>query len=175
MKQGKHEIKTQRRSRKRPALLVALALLLCLTVGATVAWITTNTAATTNTFTPGSVSCAVEESFSGSSKTAAQIKNTGNTDAYIRAAVVANSVDAQGNITGAADVTGCLYGNGWTVGEDGYYYYTVPVAPDASTGNLLKSGIDLTGKQVTILAEAIQSEPAAAREAAGWGWSPSAN
>ena len=47
----------------------------------------------------------------------------------------------------------------WTEGSDGFYYYKGVVQPGEKTDNLLKTGINLTGIQVTILASAIQSMP----------------
>ena len=91
------------------------------------------------------------DSFKGSTKTDVVITNTGNTDAYIRAAIVGQWLDPQGNpVFGFTDYTAGkvvlvdswyqdqfgtnaqhkqgsfsgLPGNNWVKGEDGYYYYT---------------------------------------------------
>lgn len=51
---------------KKPALLiVALALILTVAVGGTVAYLTTKTDSKINTFTPSQVSCEVTEKFDG--------------------------------------------------------------------------------------------------------------
>lgn len=146
--------------------LLALLLILVGTIGGTVAYLATHTGPVVNTFTPGKVSCEVVEEFNTdkTQKTSVKVQNTGNVPAFIRVAVVANTVDAQGNITGAADVSTALAASDWTE-SGGYYYYKGIVQPSEVTGgNLLKSGIDLTGIQVTILASAIQSTPADAVE-----------
>ena len=63
------------------------------------------------------------------------IENTGGVTEYIRAVIVANWFDENGNIVAPwfddASHTGFvdLPGAGWTLGNDGYYYYANPVAP----------------------------------------------
>lgn len=160
---------------KRFALLLALVLILVGTIGGTVAFLATRTAPVVNTFTPGEVNTDVVEKVEDGVKKAVGIKNTGNVPAYIRVAVVANTVDEQGNVTGAADLPeNWLNTTNWTAGADGFYYYKGAVQPDTQTENLLTEDIDLTGVQVTILASAIQSTPDEAVKDA-WGFVPSAN
>jgi len=55
-------------------------------------------------------------------------------------------------------------GEDWIKGSDDTYYYRLPVAPNASTKDLLGSDMTLTEKQgylqvVDVFAEAIQSLP----------------
>ena len=142
--------------------LLALVLILVCTVGGTVAYLVTHTDPVVNTFTPGEVSCQVEEEFKDNYtvKTEAVVKNTGNVPAYIRVAVVANTIDKQGNITGMTTLPdNRLNETYWTKSGD-FYYYKGVVQPGDVTANLLTAaGIDLTGIQVTILASAIQSMP----------------
>lgn len=92
-------------------------------------------------------------SYEGSTKTDVTITNTGNTDAYIRAAIVGQWLDEEGNpVFGFTDYTAGkvilvdswyqdqfvnetynqgkftgLPGNNWVKGDDGYYYYTAIV------------------------------------------------
>ena len=176
MKRRYHGSRVSKTNRpKHFAGLLALVLILVCTVGGTVAYLVTHTDPVVNTFTPGEVSCQVEEEFKDNDtvKTKAVIKNTGNVPAYIRVAVVANTIDAQGNITGMASLpTDWLNTANWTEGSDGFYYYKGVVQPGDVTENLLKNGIPLTGIQVTILASAIQSMPDAAVEDA---WNMSYN
>lgn len=129
-------------------------------IGGTVAFLVTHTDQIVNTFQPTDVTCEINEEFNDNNtvKTSAVVENTGKIPAYIRVAVVANTVDAEGNITGAADVSNKLAGSGWTKVGD-YYYYNGVVKPNETTGNLLAEGIDLNDIQVTILASAIQAEP----------------
>ena len=103
----------------------------------------------------------MEEKIEGNNvKTEAVVKNTGKVPAYIRVAVVANTIDAQGNITGMKTLPdGWLNTENWAEGDGGFYYYKGVVQPGDVTANLLKTGINLEGIQVTILASAIQSMP----------------
>ena len=167
MKRRYHGSRVSKTNRpKHFAGLLALALILVCTVGGTVAYLVTHTDPVVNTFTPGKVSCQVEEKFEGNNvKTEAVVKNTGNVPAYIRVAVVANTIDGEGNITGMATLEGWLNTAKWTE-VDGFYYYKDVVQPGEETANLLKTGINLEGIQVTILASAIQSMPDAAVEEA---------
>ena len=164
MKRRYHGSRVSKTNRpKHFAALLALVLILVCTVGGTVAYLVTHTDPVVNTFTPGEVSCQVEEEFNDNKteKTEAVVKNTGNVPAYIRVAVVANTIDAQGNITGMKTLpVGWLNTENWAEGDDGFYYYKGIVQPGNVTANLLTAdGIDLTGIQVTILASAIQSMP----------------
>ena len=162
MKRRYHGSRVSKTNRpKHFAALLALVLILVCTVGGTVAYLVTHTDPVVNTFTPGKVSCQVNEEFNEDNtvKTKAVVKNTGNVPAYIRVAVVANTIDAQRNITGMATLEGWLNTAKWTE-VDGFYYYKGVVQPGDVTANLLTAaGIDLTGIQVTILASAIQSMP----------------
>lgn len=148
--------------KKTAALLVSLVLVLTAVLGATIAYLSSETPSVTNTFEPASVSCRIEETFNegNTAKTGVTVTNTGNIPAYIRVAVVANKVDGEGNlIAGTADASFTV-GENWFKHSDGYYYYTKAVAPNEATGNLLNSNtnIDLTNRQVTVLAEAIQAD-----------------
>ena len=176
MKRRYHGSRVSKTNRpKHFAALLALVLILVCTVGGTVAYLVAQTDPVTNTFTPGEVSCQVKEEFNEKTKTKAVVQNTGNVPAYIRVAVVANTIDGEGNITGMKTLpTGWLNDEYWTKGEeDGFYYYKGVVQPGAVTENLLTAGgIPLTGIQVTILASAIQSMPDAAVEDA---WNMSYN
>lgn len=171
MKRKYHGSRVSKTNRpKHFAGLLALVLILVCTVGGTVAYLVTHTDPVVNTFTPGEVSCQVEEEFDDDNtvKTKAVVKNTGNVPAYIRVAVVANTVDEDGNITGMADLSQVDWLNTakWTKSGN-FYYYNDVVQPGDVTANLLNAdGINLEGIQVTILASAIQSMPDAAVEEA---------
>lgn len=161
MKRKYHGSRVSKTNRpKHFAGLLALVLILVCTVGGTVAYLVTHTDPVVNTFTPGEVSCQVEEKFEGNNvKTEAVVKNTGNVPAYIRVAVVANTIDKQGNITGMTTLLdNRLNETYWTKSGD-FYYYNDVVQPGDVTANLLNADINLEGIQVTILASAIQSMP----------------
>lgn len=168
---------------KRSLVLVVSVLALVLAVaGGTLAWLTANSGPVTNTFTPAQVTCTVEETFDGTTKSDVKIKNTSNIDAYIRAYVVVTWKNAEGNVYGKLPVKDTDYtieyatDTGWDKGSDGYYYYTSPVAAnDGLTGVLITKCEPVNGKapadydlSVEIIAEAIQSQPDSAVQQA-WG------
>ena len=169
MKRGKREL-PRKWNQKGLTALAAVALILCCTVGGTLAWLATSTEEVKNTFAPASVTSYVDESFVNNTKSNVRIQNTGDVDAYIRAAIVVNWADAAGNVYGLAPVPGQDYqlnldlGNGWK--QDGtYYYYTKPVSPNGYTAYLINSCTQLKNApasgyslQVTILADAIQAD-----------------
>ena len=187
---GKRVMKT-----KKPVALVAILVLLCCTVAGTLAYLVTSTDPVTNTFTPASVTTQVEEKFDGTTKSDVQIKNTGNIDAYIRAAVIINWADANGNVYGggtpaastddgkSGDYIISFNTDDWKQIGD-YWYCETTTAPGALTNPLIIScaktstatvpdGYDL---QVTILADGIQADGVASngktpREDA-WGVTP---
>ena len=163
---GKRVMKT-----KKPVALVALLLLLCCTVAGTLAYLVDSTDPVTNTFTPAHVSTAVEETFKNGVKSDVKIKNTGDIPAYIRAAVIINWADANGNVSATPVKDGDYVikydsSNTWKKIGD-YWYYTKPVAADSLTEKaLIESCTPVAGKapegydlQVTILADGIQSKP----------------
>ena len=175
--------KRKPRINKAAVLLTAAVLLIGTVVGSTVAYLIAQTDAVENTFEYAKVSCEVTESFTGGSeKKDVQVKNTGTTDAYIRATYVVNWLDAQGNIV-ASVPEGYSYtltenpGGKWTKGTDGYFYYLPPVAPGGSTdGSLLTCKVTCPENpkyrlSVEILATAIQSTPTKAVTEA-WGVTP---
>lgn len=160
-------------------LIMAVLLLLGAAVGSTVAFLIDKTAPVENAFEYAKVSCEVTEEFKNNTKEHVQVKNTGTIDAYIRATYVVNWVDKDGNIA-ASDPAGYEYtlnetaDGKWVKGSDGYFYYTSPVAPGASTqGSLLTCTVTYPDNpeytlSVEILAEAIQSVPDKAVQEA-WG------
>ena len=163
-------------------LLAAIAVLALGIVGGTSAYLLTNTSSVENTFTPGSVSCTIGETFDKKVKRDVYVINTGNTDAYIRAAIIVTWQDASGNV--APDVPrintdySIDYGSGWKQYGD-YWYYLNKVEPGQPTSELIKKCEVITDYEdssytlhVEILADAIQSEPATAMTEA-WGVSMS--
>lgn len=167
-------------------LLVSLSLILVVGVGVTLAYVFASTGNVVNTFTPSHVSCAVVEKNNNSqettqvsagkvddltSKQAVHIKNTGNTTAYIRAAIIVTWKKPDGTVYAKSPVENVDYlmqlnltPDGWVLGADGYYYYTQPVAAGATTGMLISSATakTTTGEysvSIEIVASAIQSTP----------------
>lgn len=166
-KSGRHGIRMNRTA----VLLIAVILLISTAVGSTVAFLATKTEPVENSFEYANVSCKVTQNCD-TDGSIVQVKNTGTISAYIRAAVVANWMDVDGNIAASVpegysyDLT-CSSGS-WVQGKDGFFYYLLPVAPDASTeGNLLTCTVTCPETpeytlSVEVLAEAIQSTPASA-------------
>lgn len=150
---------------RRPLLLlVSLVLLLALAVGGTVAWLNSSSGPVTNTMSPGQVPITINETinetFNGITKSGVTVTNTGNIDAYIRVAIVANAVDENGNIIAgtAPSYVSLVNTDYWQLLEDdGYYYYKGAVAPDGgTTEQLFKGDVKVTGGELNILAESIQ-------------------
>lgn len=166
-KSGRHGIRMNRTA----VLLIAVILLISTAVGSTVAFLATKTEPVENSFEYANVSCKVTQNCD-TDGSIVQVKNTGTISAYIRAAVVANWIDVDGNIAASVpeeysyDLT-CSSGS-WVQGTDGFFYYLLPVAPGASTeGNLLTCTVTCPETpeytlSVEVLAEAIQSSPASA-------------
>ena len=179
MKHGKREMPRQRRDHKGLMALVALVLIICCTAGGTVAWLATSSGPVTNTFTPTHVTTAVDETFKDGVKSNVKIQNTGNTDAYIRAAIVVNW--AKDGADGTNGTTNTVYAgkptagtdytiqlnttDDWFVGSDGFYYHKKSVAPNGKTESLIESCTEVESNtadryhlQVTILADGIQAK-----------------
>ena len=166
-KSGRHGIRMNRTA----ILLIAIILLISTAVGSTVAFLATKTEPVENSFEYANVSCKVTQNCD-TDGSIVQVKNTGTISAYIRAAVVANWIDVDGNIAASVpegysyDLT-CSSGS-WAQGKDGFFYYLLPVAPGASTeGNLLTCTVTCPETpeytlSVEVLTEAIQSTPASA-------------
>ena len=166
------------RNRKSIFLLVSLAPLAALAAGTTLAFLTAHDSKE-NTFRPSAVSCQVMESFDGITKRAVAVKNTGDTAAYLRAAVVVNWQKDDGTISAIRPEVGVDYtlvlaaDSGWRQGTDGYYYYADPVEKGQTTRPLIDTCTVQTAKEgytlsVDIVASAVQSQPANAVEEA-WG------
>lgn len=160
-------------------MVIATVLLLALAIGGTLAWLSTKDAPIQNTFLPTKVTCEVTESFDGSSgvKSNVNVKNTGTINAFIRVKLVTYRTNDQGqHIGGTASLPEFTLGENW-VSYDGYYYYTLPVAPGESPRTNLADSMTLNGsytdtdggkQSIDVMAEAIQSVPEAAVKAA-WG------
>lgn len=171
---------TERKRRGRMATVVlSLVLLLALAVGGTVAWLSARTPQVTNHFTPAYVTCEVTETFDKTNgvKNDVNVTNTSNVDAYLRVKLVTyRTNDAGQHIGGTAELPKFTLGKDW-VEKDGYYYYTLPVAPGQQPATNLADSMTLTasyddvdgGKQaIDVMAEAIQSAPEKA-VADAWG------
>lgn len=147
------------------ALLVSLVLLLSVAVGVTVAYIADRTPEVENTFQPSYVACEVVKEGSN----VYTVKNTGDTDAYIRVAVVANWKNGN-NVYAQAPQFNVDLGDNWVLGKDGYYYYTKSVAVGAQIPETLTIDSNSTAPSdeyklvVEVYASAIQATSAAVNQ-----------
>ena len=159
-------------------LLVSLVLIAAIAVGSTVAFIATSTKSITNIFNPANVTIDIEEKFKDGVKTDVKVKNTGNTDAFIRAQIVVTWKDANGNVSATkpvedTDYTMTLNTTDWFLGSDGFYYCKTSVAPNGGSTPVLIEKCEKTGTppdgydlSVEIIASGIQSTPDGAVEEA---------
>lgn len=158
MARGKYERVAKHKNKKKRAfsLLLSIALLLSLAVGGTLAYIITTSAMVENQFEAGRVSASVKEN--------GQVTNNGNVDAYIRAAVVVNWMDKDGNVYGIKPRYSVDVNGGWKAIGD-FYYYTATVPASGTTnsgpvtvsveGNAPSNDYELS---IEIVAEAIQAQ-----------------
>lgn len=171
------EHKQLRRPKRLATLLVSLLLVLGVAVGGTVAFLSTRTDSKENTFTPSKVTCAVTETFNNNVKSNVAVQNTGDTTAFIRAAInvtwMSNKDAADQTVSSKVPVKNTDYSikladnTNWIQGADGYYYYKLPVDPQVSTEVLIEecklqnnaSVPDGYHLSVEIVASAIQSAP----------------
>lgn len=179
-----HRPGRQPSSRKALFALVSILVLVFAAAGVTVAYLQTQTPPLKNEFTPAQVSCEVVETFDGSVKRSVAIRNTGDTDAFIRVTVVANWVkaDDEGNVTSVhaqqpqpgTDYTiqwADDFGANWLQGGSDFYYYKIAVDPEESTAVLIAECTPKANRApegytlaVEIVASAIQASPEAVAE-----------
>ena len=150
MYRGKHQRRYSRRTNRSLTLLVSLVLILALSVSGTVAFLVARSNAVDNKFTPSQVTTYVDEYIDGNTKKNVKIQNTGDTDAFIRAALVITWKDETGNVYGEKPVAGTDYvidiGDGWKLGADNFYYYLSTVTAGQKTTSLINECTALTTK-----------------------------
>lgn len=168
-----------RKLRKPVKLLLSFLLIFAVSVGGTLAYLSTQTGPVVNTFMPSHVDCEVEEEFDGTVKKNVNVRNTSDIDAYIRVKLITYRVNEAGDhIGGTSVVPAFTEGTNWVKYSDGFYYYTLPVLPGEKPANDLIGGEGIAlsssyndadgGKQVIeVMAEAIQANPA---DAVGQAW-----
>lgn len=143
-------------------ILLAAAVMICLAVGAsgTLAYFTSENTAH-NVITSGGVNIEVVEKTQGKDgvlvdfpkegvrgvmpgsdvSKIVSVKNTGESEAWIRVQVesvikAADGADLPLTIENVGPVMTYTVGGGWSLGEDGYYYYAKTVAAGETTGIL---------------------------------------
>lgn len=175
--------KMKRISTKKLILSVlAIVLVICATVGVTLAVLSENSNSVNNGFTEAKVDIETIEDFKdgGDVKKDVYIKNNSSTGVYIRAAISVTWQNDSGDVYAASPVLDRDYtltgtSSNWIKGSDGYYYWYAPVAVGGKTDNLIGECAPVSGKapagyslHVEIAAQAIQSTPKSAVEGA-WG------
>lgn len=175
---------------KRKITAAAICLLLAgtLSFGGTLAYLITQSEALTNTFHAPNYNTTIDEKFENNVKENVAIQNTGDADAYVRAAVIilwkcGEEVHSQIPVAGEDySITWNTNlenpNNLWFLGSDGFYYYKQPVPAGEKTQNLINKctviakGPVMNEKEYTlsvdIVTQAVQSEPATAVTEA-WG------
>lgn len=158
MARGKYErvAKHRHKNKKTFSLLLSIVLLLTLATGGTLAYIATKSAMAQNQFAEGYVTSSVNDT--------GTVTNIGNVDAYIRAAVVVNWMDGDGNVYGIKPNCTVTVNTGWTE-VDGFYYYTSPVVAGGTTitapatvGDPGDAPSSVYSLSIEIIAEAIQAK-----------------
>lgn len=167
-------------SKRTMLTVLTLALVLLLSVGGTLAWLTAQTGSITNTFTLADFKIDVDEEFDNGTKTDVGVTNNSDVPVYIRVALIPTWLDkttmqpvgtpaSLNNLTidwGAEgdSETADAPGNGWIKIGD-YWYYTQPVAAGDTTANLIaRATITYTDgsteiMRLEVMADAIQAEP----------------
>lgn len=157
-------------------VLAAIVLVLTCTVSGTVAFLVTKTDPVENQFTPAKVTCAVDEDFTngGTTKRNVRIENTGNTDAWIRATVVANWVKDNKIVAPWTDNVTYNTGEGknqWTKSGN-YFYYNDIVSAGGFTEKLISSytpgnpPVEGAHLEMTIVCQAVQANIGTTAQAA---------
>ncbi len=168
---GNHEFAAPVNGRRRKLLLALSALLVLVLVfslgaSAVFAGLKDTTSPVKVEFVPVKLTCVVNGDTS--------VKNTGGVSALIRARIVANWVDEEGNIVANAGPVPTPVCNGdWQL-LNGSYYYKAAVAAGAVTSPVVSDvpadatpeGLSL---QLVVLAEAIQYEPNGTAAQEAWG------
>lgn len=157
----------KRKQTKQRTTLFSLFLILSLAVSGTLAYIVARTDNVNNQFEPSYVTCQVNVNNDNSF----DVTNTGDVNAFIRAAIVVNWMDEKGNVRGiapsASDYTLSVNtADWWKDDTTGYYYYKYFVVPGDLTNDLITayglaenaavpSGYELS---VEVVAEAVQAD-----------------
>lgn len=157
-------------------VIAAVVLIAVLVIGGTLAYMFRTTDTVQNTLIPAKVTCEVKEIVYNNKKTEVQVRNTSNIPAYLRVKLVSYYQTESGDVSATpATVPDFILADGWIATGNDTYCYTQPVAVNGLTPNLIADGsyIDLGEKDglkqvVTVVSEAIQSEPADAVQQS-WG------
>ena len=163
-------------------LIVSLTAVV-VSISVSLAYMLTRSDILTNIFVPAKVSCEVVENVTGTSKTSVVVKNTGDTEVYVRVRVVTYYKDSKGNPValtspengfGTTPATWKYNEADWIYDKENQtFYYKASVKAGQTTDELLTGAIQLEVKEedhdgnvkftyhqvVEFIAEVIQSSP----------------
>ena len=160
-------MKNRKRNTKLFASVLAIALVLTVGVGGTLAYLIANGGSITNIFNPTQASIQiVEDSFNNNTKKNVCVENTCDIPVYVRVAIVPTWEDNNGNPVGVSASLNDLdidWGSDkWVEGDDDYWYYKEVVAVEGSTEKLINKATVVTANgykmNLQIIAEAIQAD-----------------
>lgn len=144
-------------------LILTLLLVVALSVGGTVAFLTSQQRVTNTFSVAGGPAPGIEETFDGHTKTNVYVENNGDVPCLVRATVVVNLLDDNGNVIPGTPVYDISFNStDWTPLSDGYWYYNGVVAPNGTTAVLINSCTSSQHISVVINAQTVQAEPAQA-------------
>lgn len=168
----KHSRRKYMKHHKISIAIICLALVLCGSVGGTLAYLIATTGSLTNTFSAATIDNEIEEDFKDNVKSSITVTNTGDAEVYVRIKLVSYRVNEAGDhIGGSAPIDEFVLNSAYWFEDSGFYYYNKSIAANEETKNLLDittdTGIILQeyndadgGKQVIeVLSEVIQAEP----------------
>ena len=159
--------------KRKLVLTSAVVLILALLAAGTFAYFTKNARAT-NVITTGTISIQLNDSIAGGTEKengwtlsgvmpgqavekAVSVTNTGTSPAWLRVKLDLSVTGAHGKPLDLTFGNGeqvltftpqMKEGKGWFLAEDGYYYYSKPVAADAETERLFQSGTLMLNPQL---------------------------
>ena len=169
-----------RNKKKIVSIIVSVIAVLAATVGASIAYLQSETSEVKNSFAPVYVDCEVIETFDKITKSDVAVKNTGDIDAYVRVTYIVMWTSESGTVYGEAPKAGVDYeiqfgSSLWHKSSDGFYYYENSLAAEKTSETFIKELTVLKkppeeGHRLTVhvAATAIQAEPQRAVENA-WG------
>lgn len=165
---GKFEAPRKGRRLTKVAAL-SLALVLLVSAGGTLAYLFTSTDPVENTFSPAKMDIKIHENFDGNEKTNVYVENKSEAAVYIRAAIVINWLDDEGNVVAVPvnteDYDMELNSKEYWEEIGGYYYCKKANEADPTQTVPLIISCEPTNTpteyklSVSILAQAIQAEP----------------
>ena len=174
MKRAKHSMGF---SGKSLTLIISLIALCAVAVGGTLAWLFDSSEKLENNFYVPDAKIDIEETFDGREKTNVGVKNTGETEVYVRVMLVETWRNASNQVVAKPEGAVVEYDFGssgdWAEGPGGYYYYTKPLAVGDTTPNLIDKATCKVPEgaalmDLEVVAQAIQSIPTDAVKEA-WG------